>query len=559
MSVFCFSWRDMLNVRDKNGLTALDRLIEKLPESAQVVLDHCVERSSRDDDDPTLALIFDYQYIDPGPEDQACEKKRYYALNTMVEHHRDTLLSHPLCQSMLSQKWVRFGRTTFMCNLLIYLGYLLSLTFYVLNVGKTINTMLIDHVNHCPIILNDTEKDDLELIEKYKTIGKMTTEDRKIKDPKVWVVSCILVIFVVIFLVREVTKLMHQRLRYLFNFFNFIPWVMMIATFIFIYPFQKPCLLQWRGAWIALFLAWINFIMYLRRIDFIGIYVIMFVAVLTSLLKAVFMFLLFICAFTGSFYIILSTKPVFRNLWSAMLNIFVMTLGEIQYTEEYVKMQHEEPFSTDINFLLLVFLFLMPIVLMNLMIGIAVGDIEKIQHNAYLKRIALQVELMYMLESSMPKFLQKKAYIRRVTIKPNDGGGQTDCCQKLWRKLLGSSRSVQFIDAERKDHVTGSLDKLREQMSQQQQRIRSMQVCIQQQAGLLQKIASKLDVNNADEPMVEPPGIVYPHSDVGSIYDGLEGGSQVGPIVSSPGPMNVEQMRQKSIRISAERPRSIII
>lgn len=86
-----------------------------------------------------------------------------------------------------------------------------------------------------------------------------------------------------------------------------------------------------------------------------------------------------------------------------------------------------------------------------------------------------------------------------------------------------------------------------------------MQVCIQQQAGLLQKIASKLDVNNADEPMVEPPGIVYPHSDVGSIYDGLEGGSQVGPIVSSPGPMNVEQMRQKSIRISAERPRSIII
>ena len=34
--MFHFSWRDMLNVRDKTGLTALDRLIEKLPESAMV-------------------------------------------------------------------------------------------------------------------------------------------------------------------------------------------------------------------------------------------------------------------------------------------------------------------------------------------------------------------------------------------------------------------------------------------------------------------------------------------------------------------------------------------
>ncbi|KAK2147981.1 hypothetical protein NP493_3323g00002 [Ridgeia piscesae] len=162
-----------------------------------------------------------------------------------------------------------------------------------------------------------------------------------------------------------------------------------------------------------------------------------------------------------------------------------------------------------------------------------------------------------MLESSMPKFLQKKAYIRRVTIKPNDGG-QNDCFQQLWRKLLGSSRNVQFIEAERKDHVTGTLDKLREQIYRKNRGIRSMQVCIQQQASLLQKIATKLDVNSTEEPMVEPPGIVYPHSDAGSVYDGLDGGSQVG-VVTSPAPIRIEQMRQKSIRISAERPRSIII
>lgn len=34
----------------------MDRLIAKLPEGAHVVLDHCLERSSRDDDDPTLMV-----------------------------------------------------------------------------------------------------------------------------------------------------------------------------------------------------------------------------------------------------------------------------------------------------------------------------------------------------------------------------------------------------------------------------------------------------------------------------------------------------------------------
>ena len=45
-----------MSVRDNKGLSPLEKLIEKLPEAANVVLDHCVERSSRDDDDPTLTV-----------------------------------------------------------------------------------------------------------------------------------------------------------------------------------------------------------------------------------------------------------------------------------------------------------------------------------------------------------------------------------------------------------------------------------------------------------------------------------------------------------------------
>ena len=48
-----------MNVRDsKSGRNVLDRLIAKLPEAAQIVLDHCVERTTRDDDDPNLMVIY---------------------------------------------------------------------------------------------------------------------------------------------------------------------------------------------------------------------------------------------------------------------------------------------------------------------------------------------------------------------------------------------------------------------------------------------------------------------------------------------------------------------
>jgi transient receptor potential cation channel subfamily A protein 1 len=39
-------------------------------------------------------------------------------------------------------------------------------------------------------------------------------------------------------------------------------------------------------------------------------------------------------------------------------------------------------------------MILMPILLMNLLIGLAVGDIESVKRNAQLKRLAMQVNLL---------------------------------------------------------------------------------------------------------------------------------------------------------------------
>lgn len=39
-------------------------------------------------------------------------------------------------------------------------------------------------------------------------------------------------------------------------------------------------------------------------------------------------------------------------------------------------------------------MILMPILLMNLLIGLAVGDIESVKRNAQLKRLAMQVKII---------------------------------------------------------------------------------------------------------------------------------------------------------------------
>lgn len=83
-----------------------------------------------------------------------------------------------------------------------------------------------------------------------------------------------------------------------------------------------------------------------------------------------------------------------------------MMLGEIDFLGTYVEpfyLKKDEaqchakkttlPFPIPSFFILGIFMVLMPILLMNLLIGLAVGDIESVRRNAQLKRLAMQVYL----------------------------------------------------------------------------------------------------------------------------------------------------------------------
>lgn len=89
----------------------------------------------------------------------------------------------------------------------------------------------------------------------------------------------------------------------------------------------------------------------------------------------------------------------FKTIPMALIRTFSMMLGEIDFLGTYVRPYYlsskEEntflPFPIPAFLILSLFMVLMPILLMNLLIGLAVGDIESVRRNAQLKRLAMQV------------------------------------------------------------------------------------------------------------------------------------------------------------------------
>ncbi|KAK3091697.1 hypothetical protein FSP39_021951 [Pinctada imbricata] len=308
------NWEDLMNTRDNQGKTPMIRLIEHVPDAAKKVMDKCISTSKHRKDDKDYTVTYDFKYIDPGPNDPMCKKKRIHLVENMVELKRSDLLSHSLVQNMLIMKWTKFGRKHFYFNLACYFIYLSSLTAYIGNM-PLITTSLLDDVRQCPIELNETERNNHTAVEFYKQAGIYSK--KLIEDD----------------------------------------FVMSLKYFIFL-------------------------IVVLYSIE-------QFIMIFTSVM---FLLVMNVMSWSTAFSIVLPNTPGFRRESSDAypITVVAMMLGELNYITNFV-MSDTSPFLIDNYFLILSFMITIPLALMNLLIGIAVGDIEKIQKQAYIKRLGIQL------------------------------------------------------------------------------------------------------------------------------------------------------------------------
>lgn len=108
-----------------------------------------------------------------------------------------------------------------------------------------------------------------------------------------------------------------------------------------------------------------------------------------------------------------------KDLFTIIIKSVMMMLGELDYDHTYLENSDNQHYPMMNLVMLLLFAIIMPILLMNLLVGLAIGDLMQIQQNARLKRLAMQVRLHTNLEKKFPITLVERWTPKELCIYPN--------------------------------------------------------------------------------------------------------------------------------------------
>ena len=188
-----------------------------------------------------------------------------------------------------------------------------------------------------------------------------------------------------------------------------------------------------------------------RKVPFFGIYVVMFIDVSYTFIKVSVVVLLFIVSFALGFSVLLSNQEYFGNLIYSIIKTLIMTSGEMEYDNLFFDNQYNNknveavPYMNTTKALFVLFVIIMPIIIMNLLVGLAVDDIKSVQENAVLERIAMQVSLFDPASNKLVLRLPNCAILKVALVL---GGACSECGENLTRI------SPREVDCQNRDSLS---------------------------------------------------------------------------------------------------------
>ncbi|KAG1661213.1 Transient receptor potential cation channel subfamily A member 1 [Nymphon striatum] len=447
--------------KDAHGIreTPLRELIKRMPEVAEVVFKRCISTNGLPADHQNLEVTFNYEFLDDaftcynyedadklslsGIYDENgkvlpsatlysqsnMELKMNHPLLIMARVKRQGLLGHPLCTSLLEYKWKLFGRYVFYGNLLIYTAFLILLTGYALyetdpyTIRQIIKKKSTEYKNYT---MTDVEHD---IERSFVTVGRSG-----------------IIALVVFHIFREMFQL-YQRKSHYFDLENLMEWMCYMTALLYVVNLNKHGIKepwQWEIGAVAVFLAWADLVMIMRKFPFLGIYVVMFTDILKTFSRFFIIFFLFVIAFALGFHLLLhksvnisfeflynemcdqkKRKIEFRTMEQSLIKTSVMMIGEFEFDTIFNVPYGDKISGSSLDYpglslaLFCIFIIVMSIILMNLLVGLAVDDIKAVAEQAALKRLAMQADLVLSVEIYLPKFLRKRFIRQKKTLRPN--------------------------------------------------------------------------------------------------------------------------------------------
>ena len=375
-------------------------------------------------------------------------------LRTMVKHNRSLLLTHPISHAYLESKWRNYGR---------WINSVSSISIFFQVFFLSLFTVLIPNPS-------DVQAYSAAGIDcSNGTNGTSSCLEFSSGANACRFISLIFACLNFIVWLVLVIELRQEALNILKHHAIPITLISVVSTIYYLIPTKGLHDAHWEAGAVAIFFAWFSLIMKIQTFNTIGVYITMFLAITRRVFQVLLMCFLFVISFALSFYILVGNWSEFSTIGYSLFVNFGHFLEEIDY-KSFV---HED-INGNLQFNWLTFIFvvalaiLLGVVVMNLLIGLAVGDIEEIQSNAIAEKKVHDVDFFTKMDLTIPPRLMRWLDKPFLVVYPNH---KAFILRRVWRffmRLLTARDTGLKLndDTSLVDQKTREIMKLRERIEE---------------------------------------------------------------------------------------------
>lgn len=400
------------------------------PSVLEHFLDACIDSNDESPLQQDYMLSFDYNFLNPikgSDESKSGKKQRYFdpempPLNYLTRKHKfKHLLKHPVITSFLTLKWKKI-RLMYFTNFVFYSLFLVVLTWYSFLKGGIKDEWNEVHENG-----NTSEKAEPGS-EDENTQQNESNHNGDVNEHTVaLVVLCTLLAILVL---RETFQFFMSPKAYVKHTQNWLLWVIILTTVNVCLDTAVKVLPECMA--ISLLLAWTQFVSFLGGFPVLSVQLEMLKTVAWTFLTSIICYCPLFFAFGISFYTMFrnsgSTEDDFfsSNLGMSLLKVFIMFAGEFEASDIPFE---AAPYTSHLVFT--IFVFLISIVLLNLLNGLAVSDAQTIRNNAEILSLSARVKLISYIEKTSSGHIQFFSVLshlpdRKLRVFPNRKEGRVE-------------------------------------------------------------------------------------------------------------------------------------
>ena len=199
-----------------------------------------------------------------------------------------------------------------------------------------------------------------------------------------------------------VHKSLKQYYKNVENILDSIVFVSVFATS-FVYTGRTYDWQNYVGAF-GVLCAWTNLMLMVGQLPSFGTYVAMFTHIQIEFAKLLLAYSGLLIGFAFSFCVIFVSEPSFGNPFTGLIKVLAMMAGELDFEglinqdildDSYI-IYH--PLSVCSQILFTLFIVFVTVILMNLLVGIAVHDIQSLRNHAGLTKLMRQSKMILFME-----------------------------------------------------------------------------------------------------------------------------------------------------------------